>query len=107
MSGRSKSRVRNGWTQARTAALKALLELGATYEDIARAVGKSPKSVEAKVASLHGDYSNRAVTAQRLADERPAPRKNDCDKHLGLIARANGGMGFPALNLPPAYRVAA
>lgn len=103
----SKGRVRNGWNVARTKALLALLELGASLDEIAEAVGKSPKSVEAKVASMRGAHIDRARSARQAAEQRPAPRRNDDDKHLALIAQANGGRGFPYLNIPPAYRVAA
>lgn len=103
----SKSRVRNGWTKARTDTLVSLLELGADFHEIAAAVGKSHKSVEAKVASMHGGYMDRARAAREAAEQRPTPRRNDDDRHLAAIAKANNGKGFPFLNIPPAYRVAA
>lgn len=93
------------WNKARMAALYTLVEMDATVSEIATAVGRSEISVLAKLAHLkHGDRMREAVLTGLV---HPVPRKNDDPKHLTLVAQANGGFCFPALDLKATYRVAA
>ena len=69
------------------------------------AAGKTPT----QIAEMTGATPGYVQSVLRIfnAFARPVMDQADCAKHLKLIHKANNGMGFPVLNLPPVYRVAA
>ncbi|MCR5876951.1 hypothetical protein [Phenylobacterium sp. J367] len=99
------SRPRNGWTAERVIALNAMIEAGATVEEMAAALGRTTNSIRAKLGAEH--IPARATAAAAALSSRPDPVRSSDDVHLMQVARANNGKGFPFYDLRAAYRVAA
>lgn len=99
------------------ARIKAYKLEGLTHRQIAKKLGVTPNTVAGLVyRDRHGLAIGRPTLQRdptpyverfKGGHDTPEQRPNDCFKHLELIAKANNGKGFPFLNLPPTYRVAA
>lgn len=91
------------------------------FAEIAQELGRSTNSVWSKWKDVRDGAKDEAPriyeAAHRYREILPAlnpntpdsstPKFAEDEKHLTLIAKANNGKGFPYLNIPPAYRVAA
>lgn len=91
-----------------------------TFAEAAAELGRSVNSVWSKWKDLRDGSSGggpRPTSYRQYRQIQPALNPNTPDsstpkyahdeRHLTLIAKANNGKGFPFLNIPPAYRVAA
>lgn len=97
------------WTGSEDAAMSAMREMGATREEIARALGRSLAAVKRRVAELQArGVRLPSVSHLSKAGAPAAPaRAPQHDLHLALIAKANNGKGFPFYDLPATRRRAA
>lgn len=113
----------SAWNDERDAKLLKLRRMGVTFRNIGIALDVSASSASGRWHALNGTY--RALGGPSLVHEpkriirevKPSktpfatdistPKFANHELHLALIGAANNGRGFPVLNLPPAYRVAA
>lgn len=99
------------WTPEEEAELIELWRSGnITRLAMSQMLGRSFSAVCRKLTELRPVLGPpRATMRGRLQTHMigPPPRRNDCAKHLKLIAKANGGKDFPVLDLPARVRIAA
>lgn len=82
---------------------------GGRYHRLLEMAGHEPKRRpgSAPRESAYHQFRELPPAINPNTPDSSTPKYAEDERHLALIAQANGGKGFPYLNIPPAYRVAA
>lgn len=89
------------WSPEHVATMVAMTAAGASIREISDAVGRTYYSVQAKNTQIRLATSCGVAAGQFMPRyDTPTPRANDDDAHVGNVAAANAGYGFPVVTSP-------